>query len=151
MINWSDPKEKISKYFTVKESLYLPSWEVLHIPSEVEKQNILKTAGKMDLIREYLEQPVYINVWIRPLKVNCPTSPYHGRNYNAAIGGAAKSAHTEGLAVDFRVKSMTAAEVRHLLLEKLTEFQIRMENHNGNWCHIDLREPAKGSNRYFKP
>lgn len=151
-INWNDPKSKISKYFTVKEALYLPSWDVMHIPSEAEKANIIRTAEKMDLIREYLDKPVNVNVWIRPAQVNCPTNlRYHGKNYNAAIGGAPKSAHVEGLAVDFRVSTITAMDVRFLLKDKLEDFNIRMEDHNGNWTHIDLREVPKGGKRFFKP
>lgn len=151
-INWTDPKQKISKFFTVKEALYLPSWECYHIPSEQEKASILKTAEKMDVIREYLGNAIIVHCWIRPKIVNQPKSKYHARNYNAAVGGAPGSAHADGLAVDFHVAKMVCSEVRHILLPKLAEFQIRMEDINSEgWVHIDLRPPALKKSRFFKP
>jgi hypothetical protein len=152
LIDWSKPESKIGKYFTVKEALFLPSWGVLHIPNDIEKAAILRMAEKMDVIREYLERPIHVTCWIRPKVVNCPNHPgYNGKNYNAAVGGAFKSAHIEGIAVDFTVSAITASDVRFLLKDKLEEFQIRMENHHGNWTHVDLRDVPPGGSRYFKP
>lgn len=150
-IDWSDPKAKISQFFTVKEALWLPSWEVLHVPSETEKEEILKTAQKMDLIREYLERPIIIHCWIRPKNANVPKSKWHARNYNAFVGGAPGSAHIEGKAVDFHAAKMTCGEVRQLLQSKLSEFDIRMEDIEGNWVHIDTRQPLRRKSRFFKP
>lgn len=150
-INWQDPKCKISPHFTVKDATYLPSWDIYHKPSEEEKEAILKTAAKMELIREYIDKPIFINCWIRPEYVNCPGSTYHGRSYNAFIGGAPKSAHRFGLAVDFHVAALTASDARSLLMPKLEEFGIRMENlDRASWVHIDLNPPVN-KNRYFKP
>lgn len=151
MIDWNDPKAKISQYFTVHEATYLPSWQIHHKPSEYEKEEILKTAQVMDKIREYIGEPIHVNCWIRPTSVNNFDSVYHNKNYNSAIGGATHSAHIEGKAVDFTVSKHTASNVRFLLQDKLEEFQIRMENINGNWTHIDTREVPKGGKRFFKP
>lgn len=151
-INWTDPKAKISKYFTVHECLYLPSWECYHIPSEEEKKNILEMAQKMDLVREYLGNPIIVHVWIRPKIVNNPKSKYHAKNYNAAVGGAPGSAHPEGKAVDFHVAKMMCSEVRTVLVTKLKEFDIRMEDVDSEgWVHLDCRQPPPKKNRYFKP
>lgn len=150
-IDWTNHKSKVSEHFTVHDCLYLPSWEIYHIPSEEEKVNLLKTVEKLELVREYLEQAIHIHVWIRPKCVNQSKSKYDKKNYNAAVGGAPGSAHAEGLAVDFHVSKMTCSEVRHLLLSKLTEFEIRMENLESNWIHIDLRNPLPNRSRFFKP
>jgi len=149
-IDWNNPKSLISKHFTVKDALYLPSWEIYHSPSKEEKDNILKTVEKMELIREVLGKPIIVNCWIRPNYVNCPKSTYHGKSYNAMVGGAPKSAHIFGLAVDFRVISMTASEARTLLVTELERLGIRMENHSGSWTHIDLYPPVN-KNRFFRP
>lgn len=151
-INWEDPKCKISKHFTVHEALWLPSWQVYHIPSEEEKANIIKTAEKMELVREFFDKPVNVNCWIRPRSVNCPDKKaYHGRNYNAFVGGAPGSAHAEGLAVDFTVSTVTASDAKDMLKDQLEIWDIRMENITGNWIHIDLRKPAPGGKRFFRP
>lgn len=150
-IDWSDPKAPISKFFTVKEALYLPAWEAMHVPSEEEKREILKTAQKMDLIREYLEQPISVHCWIRPKCANVPKSKWDKKNYNAFVGGAPGSAHPEGKAVDWHASKMTCAEIRQLLVPKLKDFDIRMEDVDGNWVHIDTRQPAPRKSRFFKP
>src|SRR5690606_2229521 len=93
-IDWKNPAAKISKHFTVKEACWLPSWGVMHIPSEDEKKNILFMAGKMDLVRDFLQKAVKIHVWIRPV-LNNPDSKYHGQDYNAFVKGAKASAHKD--------------------------------------------------------
>ena len=86
-IDWTDPNAMISKYFTVHDALFLQSWQIYHIPSEKEKQNILKLAKKMDLLWKKFGK-MNIHCWIRPLKVNAPESRYHGSNYNKFVGSS---------------------------------------------------------------
>jgi zinc D-Ala-D-Ala carboxypeptidase len=150
-VDWKDPKSKISKHFFVREALWLPAWEVFHVPSEQEKAEILKTAEKMDLVREYLERPLIIHCWIRPKVANIPNSKWDKKNYNSFVGGAPGSAHPEGKAADFNPVSMTCGEARSLLLHKLKEFDIRLENTEGNWLHIDTRQPLPMKSRFFRP
>lgn len=154
MIDWNDPKAKISKYFTVGEALYLPSWGVYHNPSEEEKQSIIETAKKMDQIRDFIGYAIKVHCWIRPTKVNCQENQYLGQDYNKFVGGATKSAHIEGKAVDWSAIGYPSTsfcdELREKLLPQLQVFDIRMENHSGPWLHIDIRPPVN-NNRYFKP
>lgn len=176
-IDWTDPKSRISTNFTVKEALYLPSWNCYHIPTEEEKAEILKTARKMELIRKHISEvngkdtPISVSCWIRPNNVDldkvlteavaaavviAKDDPRRGSkqaalaigDYNAYIGGAPRSAHRFGKAVDFSVKGMNANKVREVLLGKLDEFDICMEDHKGSWCHIDTYQRKV---RYFKP
>lgn len=148
-MNWLNPEEKISKYFSVSEALYLPSWCVYHTPTETEKENILIMADKMDKARQYIDMPIIVLCWIRPTSVNCPESEYHGKDYNARIGGASKSMHILGSAVDW-YSLKDCDELRMGLKFKLNEFGLRMEDLKGsNWIHCDNKEILNGGQRYF--
>lgn len=152
-IDWSNPACKISDHFTVKDVCYLPSWEIMHIPSDEEKANALALVQKLELIRSEIDKPIYIHCWIRPKVVNCPSSSrYHGKNYNAAVGGAPGSAHIEGKAADFHAASWTCDDLREFLLPYLNQYQIRMENKpESGWVHVDIREPLPRQSRFFRP
>ena len=150
-IDWSNPEAKISDHFTVKEALWLPSWQVMHIPSEEEKSAIVEHAKKMDLIRDFLGVPLNVHCWIRPI-LNNPQSEYHGQDYNALVKGAKDSAHKYGIATDYDAKGLNCDDVRTKLEPKLEEFGLRMEQMpGGNWVHNDSREPLAGHPRFFKP
>jgi hypothetical protein len=150
-IDWTDPKSQVTTNFTVHELTYLPSWQIWHLPNEIEQANLIRLATKMEEIRDYIERPINVHVTIRPVVVNSPGSGYNGRNYNALVGGAPHSAHILGLAMDFNPYSMMCDECRVILQYKLEEFDIRMENRDGNWVHLDLIEPLPGGKRFFKP
>lgn len=171
VIDWSNPKCKISKYFTVEDATALRSWGVLHIPSESEKANILKVANKMDIIREFINEPIIISAWMRPAKANCPNSKWNGQDYNRYIyetqvwrklsaeekakKTVPNSPHREGNAVDWIVAGKGTVAycdvIRNKLLPKLEEWSIRMEDMQGkgNWIHIDTRLVI--NKRFFKP
>jgi hypothetical protein len=172
-IDWSNPKAKISKYFTVHEACFLPSWGVLHIPTEEEKANILKTAQKMDLVREFLGESITVSVWLRPKSCNCNNPKFNGQDYNTwlynnvvwknltpeakALKKVPNSPHRTGDAVDWILTGKNTNEacdiVRSKLLPKLEEFGVRMEDvshfSKRNWVHIDTRQVV--NKRYFKP
>lgn len=143
-----DYKEKIpgSKYFTWGEALYLPKWDCYHNPSEEEKENIIKTALIMDKVRDFLGCSIIVHIWLRPI-LNNPNSSHHGEDYNILVGGAPKSAHKVGLAVDYHPTKLSCSEGKAKLMAKLSEFNIRMEKDTTNWIHNDLY-PAN-PNRYF--
>jgi hypothetical protein len=153
-IDWNDPKCKISKHFTVKEATYLPSIGVLHIPSEEEKKNIIKFAEKMDKVRDIVNASITIHVWIRPISVNCIETKYKGFNYNEYIGSTAKkSAHIAGLACDFHAKGFEGRNgcdaLRSILIPKLEELGLRMEDIPGDWIHLDMYPVI--NKRFFNP
>ena len=136
-MDWSNPQEKISNHFTVKEACWLPSWGKLHTPTQQEQENILKSAEMMDKIRDFLNKPISIHCWIRPTE------------YNKAIGGAPASMHITGLAVDFDCGE-NCDDTRAKLLPQLTVWDIRMERHAGPWVHIDLKH-VPDQFKYFIP
>jgi hypothetical protein len=149
-MDWLDPKEHISKWFTVKEALWLPSFECLHIPSEQEKQDILIQAGRMDLIRDYIGKPINVHVWIRPIVTNCPGNPNDQKNYNALVGGAENSMHIYGKATDWDCGE-DCDITRFNLRPVLEQFNIRMEFGTTTWIHTDCKEVAPYMKRYFIP
>ena len=139
MIDWTKPRSQLTKHFTIHDALYLPSWKIYHIPSEEEKLNIIKQAEVMEKIREFLGLPIIISCWIRPSSVNCPVSVYHGKNYNQFVKGSKNSAHIVGLATDWYIKGKKCDDIRLLLVPKLEEFKIRLEDFPGsNWLHTDI-------------
>jgi hypothetical protein len=150
-VNWADTKSKISKYFSVKEATFLPSWGIHHFPSETEKENILKMAAVMDKIRDFLGTPITVSVWIRPKAVNCLGSVHHGQDYNAFVKGAEFSAHIKGLAVDW-VSKDKCDDIRAKLMPELENFGICIEDLPGsNWVHTDIGSPRPNGGRCFKP
>jgi len=150
-INWSDPKCQVTEHFTVHELTYLPTFQVHHVPSEQEQQNLLALANKMEEIREYIGKAINCHVTIRPICVNAPGTPYHGRNYNALVGGALRSGHIQGKCMDFNFYEIVCDEGRLLLETELERLNIRMEKRPGsNWIHVGIDwEP--GMSRYFLP
>lgn len=152
-IDWTNPECNISKYFKVKEALMLPSFGVLHIPSEAEKINIIAMALRMDQVRELVGKAIKVHCWIRPERVRCIEPKFDGLNYNKKVGGSKSSHHVVGNAVDFHVVGFEGAvgchQIRQLLLPKLEELGLRMEDLSGGWVHLDCG-PVK-SKRFFKP
>ena len=151
-INWEDPESPISVHFKVREALWLPSWQVLHIPSDEEKENIAQHAEKMDLIRDFLGAPLHVHCWIRPGALNNPDSDHNGEDYNAFVKGARNSSHKSGKAVDYDAAGLNCDDVRAKLEPKLVEFGLRMEKMpGGNWVHNDSAPVLLGGHNYFIP
>ena len=127
------------KFFYWYEFLYLPSWDAHVFPEhDLIRANIIKTATVLDKIRAHFN---------RPIKV---TSGYRPKMYNDFISGATFSSHISGRAVDFQVKNRQASDVRAELVKMLDDLDIRLENHSGDWNHIDL-DVNKSQSRFFKP
>lgn len=143
-MNWSNPTDKVAKYFTVKEALFLPTWNRLANEedglNDKVKVSLIKTFAILDKVRELFNKPVIVHVAYRPAP------------YNALVKGAKRSAHIFGLAVDFHVAGISCDEARRILASKLEEFKIRMEDLPGSsWVHIDTRVVYRGCPRLFKP
>ena len=153
-IDWDDENAPVSEHFRVHEVVWLPSWRVYHVPSDEEKQEVVKIARAMDQIRKLVAAPVVVHCWIRPTQVNAPDSRHDGQNYNLFVGSQAlRSPHIFGRAVDFHVAGHTGPEgchkIRELLLPHLEEWEIRMEDNRGGWIHVDTN--PVGRRRLFAP
>jgi len=153
-VNWSNPSCPVSKYFLVREVLWLPSDDRMATPNdwapgmwdEVVRNAHQFANEKMDAVREWRKTPIGVHEWCRP-----PA-------YNTKIGGARNSAHIEGIACDFDFGKQNCAfdiqAIRDACI--LASMGLRMENNsvkcNGApaWIHLDSREPGPAG-RYFLP
>lgn len=155
-IKWDDMNSRISPNFKLNEALLLRDLDIYHNPDLVEKLNILQMAANLESIREYMgEMPIMVTSWIRPLSINCPSSKYHGKNYNwiGARSRSRRSCHIKGGAVDWRYRNSSGNScnnVRKELVPILKHLGIRLENNkNGNWIHIDKCKVK--FRRFFNP
>ena len=144
-IDWAKPNSKVSKYFTVKECLWLPTWNRMATDadglSEIIKENLIELCTQMDLVREALHAPLTVHCCYRP------------EEYNKLVGGALNSAHKTGQAIDFDASGncdTTRAQI--LQLDLLSKLRLRMEDlPASSWVHLDTRPPSSEEHRFFKP
>ena len=125
---------KISKYFTEKESTVSATGERLkikNIPNQDEKDNILYTASRMDIIREYLGIPLIVLSWFR-----C-------EELNTAVKGSKTSAHRFGLAVDVYNTRMSSKDIYNKLIEAqakgVLQFDQLIYYPKQNFVHIGFK------------
>jgi len=159
-VDWSDPKANISKYFTVHDATWLPSWSKYHSPTDEEKAFIIELAHKMDAIREFLGEPIIVHVWMRPKDYN--SWLYHNVVWKAlseeekAKKKVPNSPHITGRAIDWSVQGKKTVEgcdeIRKKIIPMLPVWGVRCENIIGNWIHIDTIAPGvnpDGKKRWF--
>jgi len=157
MINWTDPKAKISKYFTVKEAIWLDKWDRLATEADgltdQVKANIVKFfAEKVDPIREILGVAMFSKSCFRP------------EEYNKLIGGARLSCHRcqgPDCALDFWTDADSDGDkdgadcdaIKADLRPHLEPLGIRMEDNGAGarWVHVDNKAVPVGGHREFKP
>ena len=158
-IDWSDPSCPISSYFTVNEALWLPRWGRLAAVGDGlgpdSYSALLLLFQKMDVVRELLDRPIHVHCAYRP------------KPYNLEVDGAPESCHMARrengallAAVDWDAKTPeeefmgpSCDEVRSLILPKLDEWNLRLEDRGPGspWLHLDTRIPLPGHSRFFKP
>lgn len=125
---------KISKYFTERESTVSAMGERLeikNIPNQNEKDNILYTASRMDIIREYLGIPLIVLSWFR------------SEELNTAVKGSETSAHRFGLAVDVYSTRMSSKDIYNKLIEaqakEIIQFDQLIYYPKQNFVHIGFK------------
>jgi zinc D-Ala-D-Ala carboxypeptidase len=82
-------------YFTIKEMTYSQTAKLYHIdntPTKEVFENLKKAMYILDMVRVYMEKPIFVN------------SGYRCKKLNEMVGGVQKSMHTRGLAADFRTE-----------------------------------------------
>lgn len=139
-INWSDPDCLITPHFSVNEALTLHNWNRLATKEDgFVPQDIVETCQMMEKIRDFLDCPIMVHCMFR------------SNAYNQEIGAPEYDVHSLSMACDFDCSpKLSCDEVKQLLLPKLEEFDIRMENGTTDWVHCDYRLPGP-SGRYFTP
>lgn len=70
------------------------------------------------------------------------TSGYRCPKHNAAVKGAKKSKHVEGIAADIKVAGMSAADVHKFLLENFDD-RIGGLGKYPHFTHVDVRRGTK--------
>lgn len=119
---------KENKYF--KESEFKCKCGKCELPSNVPSDELIDMLCE---IREHFNSPLIINSGYR-----CP-------KHNAKVGGATKSQHTIGSAVDFIIKGVKTQEVHEYVLKKYEDklCGIAIKHNFDNPCvgfvHIDTR------------
>ncbi len=148
-IDWNDEKSLISRYFTVREALWLPTWgrlatEADGLTDRIKGEIEFFAQEVMDVLRGALAAPILVHCWFRP-----PA-------YNALIGGAPKSPHMSTghwSACDFHLAGFGTtegcADTREWIMPYLAPLGIRMEDIVGPWVHCDSMPPLSGQPRFF--
>lgn len=139
-------RELVSKNFYLDELIYSPT-------AVARKINNTPNAEQSDNLRNLILkvlQPVRDH-YKKPLKIN---SGFRSPALNAVIGGADKSQHSQGEAVDFEIEGIPNKLVAEWVADNLVfdqlilEFYNPMEGVNSGWIHVSLRKT--GINRKQK-
>lgn len=86
MVDWNNPKDKVSKFFTVGE---VTQNDKRRIPkSKAVQESIVRLAKELDKVREAYGKPIGVTSWYRPPDVN------------REVGGVSNSQHIQGSAAD---------------------------------------------------
>jgi hypothetical protein len=120
-INWNDPNQKISEYFTVGD---VTKGQSARIPTTTEDmQRIVGMAQELDLVRQAWGSDIEFTSWNRPPAVN------------ASVGGVSGSQHMNGIAVDISPTNGDLKGMQQWLSQNWTG---GMGTYN-SFTHIDMR------------
>ena len=119
----------LSENFTLEEATFSDTAVRLGIdnqPSPEQLENMKVTANGMESIRKLLGKPIRVNSWLRLPALN------------QAIGGALKSSHMDGWAVDF---TCPAFGDPYKVAKALKESDIQVDqciHEYGRWVHVSF-------------
>ena len=137
----------ISKHVSYKEGVYSITATRLGVdntPNDEQLKNMELGAEKVfEPLREWVGGPVKVNSFFRGLKLN------------TAIGGARKSQHMKGQAMDIddNYGNATNAEMYHWIKDNLDFDQLIWEfgdDDNPNWLHVSYVSPEDNRGRCLK-
>ena len=128
------------KWFTIDELCYSATANakgISNVPTaDVKKRLELLVSEVLDPVREAFGKPIIVN------------SGYRSERLNKAIGGAKKSQHLRGEAVDVRAKNPSDNKVIFDIVAQLGKYDQLIWEHNvkgSYWVHVSYR--ADGKNR----
>jgi hypothetical protein len=134
---------QLSENFTLEEATFSETATRLGIdnqPSPEQLENMKKAAEGMEAIRKLLGKPIKVSSWLRLPALN------------QAIGGAAKSSHMDGWAIDFTCSGYgTPFEVAKAI--KDSDIQVdQCIFEFGRWVHVSFAPEMRGQFlTIFKP
>ena len=137
----------ISEHVSYKEGVYSITATRLGIDNTPNDEQL----DNMELVAKEVFEP--LREWVgKPIKVN---SFFRGPGLNTAIGGARKSQHMKGQAMDIddNYGHATNAEMYHWIKENLDFDQLIWEfgdDDNPNWLHVSYVSPEDNRNRCLK-
>ena len=120
---------KLSKFFTLEEltvSQAAARQGLSNVPDAATLKTLTNTAKCLDAVRALLGVPIVVN------------SGYRSPLVNRAVGGASKSQHVEGKAVDFIAPKFGSPRqiVEKILSSNISFCQIILEF--DSWVHISF-------------
>lgn len=124
----------LSPHFTLEELTHSDTAVRLGIDQSPPKPvlvNLMRTAQRMEIVRDLLESPIQVS------------SGYRSPVLNKAVGGAHDSAHLTGNAVDFKCAEFgTPHEIAKFLAQhpNLNFDQLIFE---GSWVHIGFADEPR--------
>ena len=99
------------------------------MPLEVY-ENVIKLAGQLQILRDYVGRPIKIN------------SAYRCVPHNTNVGGSETSQHIYGKAADITIQSLKPIEV-YAIIEDLIDFGVMLQGGLGlydTFVHYDIRK-----------
>jgi zinc D-Ala-D-Ala carboxypeptidase len=131
----------LSEHFTLAEATYSETairHGINNQPSDAQLQNMKSAAAQLEAVRA-LVGAIRVNSWLRLPAVNI------------AVGGAAKSSHMDGWAIDCSSKTHTPFELCQKVLEAGIKFD-QLIHEYGSWMHISFApEMRQQTLTVFKP
>ena len=137
----------ISEHVSYKEGVYSVTATRLGVDNTPNDEQLTN----MELVAEKVFEP--LREWVgKPIKIN---SFFRGSELNKAIGGARKSQHMKGQAMDIddNYGNATNAEMYHWIKENLDFDQLIWEfgdDDNPNWLHVSYVSKEGNRNRCLK-
>ena len=124
---------KISEHITYREATFSATAIRKGIPNDPD-ENQLKN---MQILAEAVFEPLRKGLGDKPIKI---TSFFRSRALNSIIGGASKSQHCEGMAMDLDSEDPTNRQIFDYIKDNLTFDQLILEypdtNDNPSWVHV---------------
>lgn len=134
-------RESVSRSFFLDQFTYSPTAKRFNMSNE---PNAEAKANLRNIIKK-IAQPI-VDHFKKPLKIN---SGYRSPQVNVAVGGASKSQHVTGEAIDIEIEGLSNKVLadwidKNLEYDQLIlEFYNPMEGVNSGWVHVSLRRTAK--------
>lgn len=122
----------ISKNITLKEATFSNT----AIARKIDNTPNAETLDRMKLVAEKCFQP--LREWYgKPIKIN---SFYRSPKLNKAIGGATKSQHVKGEAIDLTAGSVSENKKLYDWICDNLEFTQCIWEYGGKWIHISYNQ-----------